>query len=62
MPEERLHPDDYGMLTRATHAKDAACDHWQYVCDRLMDKYRVGPGDAIEPDGRITRAPVGIAK
>lgn len=54
--QEYLSPDDYGALTRAIHAKDAALDHYQYLAGRLFAKYRLGPADAFEPDGRITRA------
>lgn len=53
---EWISPDDYGALTRSDHAVAAAEDHRGYLMRRLLDKYRIGPGDAIETDGRITRA------
>jgi hypothetical protein len=52
---EYLTPDDYGALTRAMHAQSAANDHYNYLVQRLFAKYRMGPSDAFEPDGRITR-------
>jgi hypothetical protein len=57
MPEEFLTPDDFGALSRALHAQQAAQEHYTYLVQRLWAKYTLGPDDALEPDGRITRHP-----
>ena len=58
MADDFLTPDDYGALTRALHAKQAAEDHYVYLVSRLWAKYGLGSDDAFEPDGRITRVSI----
>lgn len=53
---EYLSDEDFSRLNGAYHRIDAAEEFRRYVTARLWERYRLGPGDSIQPDGRIVRA------